>query len=581
MDIDKLKSALIQAHNNGDEQAAQLFASKIKDTQSKLEDLTLGGQNVNEMNAGMRFVGGMKSSVDRARYGIEDLGRKILGMEENPNMKRDLELGKLFSQNSGTAGKIGDFTGEALPYAVASAFAPAGLLGAALTQGAVGAAVTPGDVGDRLEGAAWAAGGEGAGRFLGKALEKIARPIIPTKEAQNLIDRGILPTPGAAAGGVFKTIEDRATSIPGLGDAINMGRRDAIRQGNVAALNYGNTGEKVMQHGFEGFAARDAAIDNQFRSALQGVGFDINDPAFVQGVEAAIRKNNLTADGISQVEHFLNEIRRNHNFPQVTNPNPGGGVGQAAGAPGTALATRSPNAVGQVLDHAQPQPQPRQWLNGEATQDLIESLRSRGQRFNSAYGNPYAQDVGRTFHDINKLVLENAEKQGFSLPESIAKWKDARGQYAAYKPAMEAANSPVTSRNDGIFTPIQYQREVLKNMKRNGQSGMARRGESDQLRFANDMTKVLGSSYPDSGTAGRLLLAGLATGSLGGTDGLAAGGTLGALGLAMNTRAGRKYLLGQYGKQIPIAEALRRNAKYMGAAGAAAGANINSSKDKE
>lgn len=583
-DIEKLKSALLQAHNNGDEQAAQLFASQIKDTQSRLEGLTLGGQNVNEMNAGMRFVGGMKSSLDRARYGVEDLGRKFLGMEENPNMKRDLENGKLFYENSGTAGKVGGFTGEVAPYLIPGAALKLGAKGMIATQGLIGAAVTPGDAGDRAEGAAWAAGGEGVGRVLGKAIEKLVKPINPTQEAQRLIERGIIPTPGAAAGGMFKRMEDMATSTPLVGDAIQKGRRSAIEQGNEAAMNYGNLGAKAS-YGTDGFTVRDADIDNQFRSALKGVGFDINDPQFIQGVQRAMQNNNLTADGISAIETFLNTIRRNHNIaPPITNPNPGG----MASAPGTALATRPANAVGQVLPNTptpSPTAPPRQWMNGEATQDLIEALRGRSQAFRRN-DNPYLQDTGRAFRDIYEQVMQGAERQGFSSPESIAAWKAARQQYAQYKPAMEAGSSKVTSRNDGIFTPAQYQSQVVGNMKKMGQTGALRRGESEQLQFANDMIKTLGNNYPDSGTAGRLLLNATlgmgASGYIGGEDGMMGLAGAGGAAYLMNTNAGRKYLVGELSKkQNQIAAALRNNAKYAGAVGAGAGAHINTHKRKE
>jgi hypothetical protein len=120
------------------------------------------------------------------------------------------------------------------------------VLGDALYGGAYGAGSSdhlsdiPGNV---IGGASLAALGGGIGRGVLKGTAALSSPLV-SDAAQRLTDAGISLTPGQIAGATgtkvgnwLKGAEDKATSIPIVGDAINMARRGGVEDFNLATGN--------------------------------------------------------------------------------------------------------------------------------------------------------------------------------------------------------------------------------------------------------------------------------------------------------------------------------------------------------
>ena len=63
-----------------------------------------------------------------------------------------------------------------------------------------------------------------------------ASPITTNQNAAVLAKEGIRLTPGAECGGWLKALEDKATSIPFVGDIIQGARKKGIEDFNRAAL---------------------------------------------------------------------------------------------------------------------------------------------------------------------------------------------------------------------------------------------------------------------------------------------------------------------------------------------------------
>jgi hypothetical protein len=76
----------------------------------------------------------------------------------------------------------------------------------------------------------------GTGAVLGSVLSKTMRGFTPTKEAQALIDQGIQPSFGQSMGGVVNHLEQKATSIPLVGDAVNVARTRPMQEFEQKAL---------------------------------------------------------------------------------------------------------------------------------------------------------------------------------------------------------------------------------------------------------------------------------------------------------------------------------------------------------
>ena len=75
-----------------------------------------------------------------------------------------------------------------------------------------------------------------AGALTGGAAGLAGRALSPnlSPDVRTLIDSGITPTPGQIMGGLGKSTEDKLTSIPLLGDVINMGRARTLTDFNRA-----------------------------------------------------------------------------------------------------------------------------------------------------------------------------------------------------------------------------------------------------------------------------------------------------------------------------------------------------------
>lgn len=515
----------------------------------------------------MNLIKGVKSGFDRFAYGASDLfpdlpisketrdsynqnpvvrtlGLTMPGKEER---QAEIERSRQIADGS-TSGMIGDAIGNAIPnVAVGIATGGASLLPAAGAQALTSFIGTPGDMADRGTAAALSAAGEGVGRLLPRAVSRLARPVNPTPAAQRLIDQGVYPTPGSAAGGVFKKIEDAATSIPVVGDGILRGQRRAAEQGASAAMSQGGF---QVPAGREGYRQLSQHFDDAFTNATRPLAFDLSDPAFDAGVQNIMRQRGLNAAGIDDINQFFGNLRANTNMP-------------APSAAGTSV-----TLLGQAPT--------RQLMGGEDFHAMLQNLRGEGAAFRKSQ-DQFQRRLGEAYRDIYNLADNSLATQGIVPPSAADAFREVRRQYAQVAPALKAGELNTVVRNKGVFTPEQYQSSLANNAKRMGNTGMLREGTLPQQQLADDMVDVLGSRYQDSGTPYR---AALAAGALIPTSMAsvpAAAGLAGAGGLSFlaNTDPVRRYMVGGYNGQKAIAEALRNFAPVTGTAGAALAPQID------
>jgi hypothetical protein len=122
---------------------------------------------------------------------------------------------------------------------------------------------------------------------LAGALARVASPKASTDAAVKMLrDEGVDMSMGQAAGGVLNAMEQRATSLPVVGDAIAAARRRGIDSFNTAAINratepigvrvQGSGHEAVKEAGDALSTAYDAAARNVGHVNLVGTRFDAN-----------------------------------------------------------------------------------------------------------------------------------------------------------------------------------------------------------------------------------------------------------------------------------------------------------------
>jgi hypothetical protein len=510
--------------------------------------------NITVSNPFVQFAEGAKGGFDRAAYGLAEAVDAV-----TPDLPISPETRAAYNQNpvvrtlgltmptrderqaaidqsrrnaeGSTAGFIGDMVGNAAP-SIAAGIATVGgsVLPAMATQAGLNFLTTPGGLEDRAAAGAMSAGGEAAGRALPRAFARLAKPINPTPAAQRLADwGGVYSTPGAAAGGGWKRLEDASTSLPGWGAAVTRGQREAMEKGAQVAMSQGGIN---VPAGREGYKQLSQYFDNAFTSATQPLAFDVADPAFSAGVQNIMQQRGLDAAGVDDITRFLTNV-------QTKNGAPGGGL---------------------VL--------------GDDFHAMLQNLRTEGSAFRKAQ-DPFQKRLGEAYRDIYNLADNSLATQGFVRPEDVDAFRFVRKQYAGAAPALKAGELNTVVRNQGVFTPEQYQNTLANNAKKMGNTRALREGTLPQQQLADDMVEVLGSNYQDSGTATRGILGAAIPSAALFSDPTSAAIALGGIGAGygigrgLYSEPGRKYLLGGYSGQKAIADALRRISPYTGTAGAA------------
>lgn len=318
---------------------------------------------------------------------------------------------------------------------------------------------------------------------LGNAVGRVLAPKV-NPQAQQLLDAGVTPTPGQIIGGAAKITEEKARSIPLLGDAITAGQRRAIEEYNrslyrkalepiglsqqAKALPVGNEGIKavgdVLSQGYEAVLSRSvpSVLDAQATSALQKIAGMVPD-AKAQTFDKII---GATVTG---------------------KLSPGGTLTPS-------VAKQADSELGRLASGYQGSASFEERELGRALKQAQDELRQLVRRYNP-----------REAQNLRKL------DQGWSV---LTQLENAGAMLGA---------------KEGIFTPAQFLNAVKKSDKTVRDRSFAR-GTARNQEIAQSADAVLSQKYPDPGTAGRLMVGLAGAGGLGMMNpAIPAAGALGAL----------------------------------------------------
>ena len=291
---------------------------------------------------------------------------------------------------------------------------------------------------------------------------------------------GVSLTPGQIKGGVVKRMEDAATSIPLLGDAIKAAQRRGNESVVAAALNRGlaQVGEK-LPNGMTG----NKAVDYAYRKL--GDAYDALLPNLRGDLDAkAPSANALPATGLE-----------NRGMPVV----------QGAGA-----SLREDLANIRAMGENLPQPQRGQLdriidkevlgrftPQGKASGETLKEIESQLGALNKVFKNSENYDVrtlGGAVKEIQNSLRRMVERVN---PENAGELSKINEGYANFKIAQKAASN--SAAREGVFSPAQLHSAVR-----------AKDTSKDKARFAEGNARlqdlssaskaVLPSSVPDSGT---------------------------------------------------------------------------------
>ncbi|WP_301542074.1 transglycosylase SLT domain-containing protein [Ralstonia sp. 3N] len=289
---------------------------------------------------------------------------------------------------------------------------------------------------------------------------------------RKLADAGVTMTPGQILGGGFARTEDKLTSIPVLGDLIKNAQQRSVQSFNRATYNevlspLGQTYSGPV--GSEGVKAVQQTIGAAYDNALSKMTFRATDPMFQQDITNLAQM----AKGLppAQQQAFTNVLQT-----------------QIFGKLG-----------------------PQGMMDGQA----LKGAQSELSRIARGYGGDASFDnrqLGAAIGEIKNAV--DASIQRYNAPEAVQGLAKANAAWANFARLRGAAASTGAMNNGGVFTAAQLNSAVRSADKSVGKGATAT-GNALMQDFATAGQNVLGSKYPDSGTAGRSilgLLAGAAAG---------------------------------------------------------------------
>lgn len=297
------------------------------------------------------------------------------------------------------------------------------------------------------------------------ATSRIISPKASTNSAvAALRSEGVRPTVGQTLGGFANTVEEKATSLPIVGDMIASARRGAAGDLNQAAFNRALA--PVNGKLPKGMAGREAvqftedAISSGYNKLLPSLVVKA-DKAFsdeVQNLRGLVKTGAMDPNSAKAFERIVqNDVMSKFR-------------GQSALTGETFKAIESD--LGNQIKRFSISQDADQRLVGDALQELQSSMRKMLQRSNP----DKAQELGK---------LNTA--------------------WANFKRVQRASAS--LGAEDGIFSPAQLQ-SAVKALDRSKDKSRFAKGNALMQDLSEAGKSVLGNKVPDSGTAGRLFMGG-------------------------------------------------------------------------
>ena len=307
--------------------------------------------------------------------------------------------------------------------------------------------------------------GAGAG-MASNALTGAVGGVNPSKYVEILRKEGVTPTAGQILGGGWQRAENKLESVPILGDMITHGHKQGYEEFNKAILNralapINETTDKVGREGVRDVSTK---LSTYYDEILPKLGF-------------------VPDDQFNQTMGTINQM-----------------VGQ--------LPSTEQKAYSKIMQRVNSQASPNGGMVGETFKEIESLLNKESKRFGQST-DAYQQSLGDALTETLKAYRETLPRVN---PEYSNELSKANEGWANYVRIRDAANRASTGANEGIFSPAQLAGAVRAQDKSVGK-GASATGKALMQDIAEAGTNVLSPKYPDSGTAGRLLLDALAGGT--------------------------------------------------------------------
>lgn len=314
----------------------------------------------------------------------------------------------------------------------------------------------------------------GLGAALGGAAPLVAagaRRIISPNASVNpnvqlLREEGVNPTVGQTLGGWANKVEEKAQSLPIVGDMISGARERAREQFNKAAINRAlePIGEKVDDVGQAGIQKAGDLLSKSYDDAISQVKVVKFDNQFTQDL-AQLRSmaQNMTPEMAKRFNSTVDDVLQ----PRMT-------------------------ASGSML--------------GSTYKQVDSKLGQEAAKFSKA-ADPLQQELGSAYKQLQALLKEQAARSSPEFAKAIKASDKGWANLVRVEGAGKAAQNA-----EGIFTPAQLNAAVRQADGSVRGRAMAR-GTALMQDLGNAGQQVLGNKVPNSGTADRLMLGGAGLGA--------------------------------------------------------------------
>ncbi len=486
--LQEVEAAFLRAHDAGDSEAATVLADEVR----RLRSASTGSPTqAAARGVGMGMAdpihGGAQLLTKALPSGVVDAGNKLNNwLAEKTGLVAPIPAGgvdqmvrereqQYTDSRGGNAGFDGwRLAGNLLSPAnmgvarmLPGAATTAGRVATSAAGGAISAAAQPVIGGDDFatEKGRQIAVGALAGGAVPAVVGAGARVISP-KASLNpnlklLADAGVKPTIGQTLGGVANRVEEKATSIPILGDAISSARAQTLEQFNRAAINRasGKVGASVDEVGQSGVAKAGDALSAAYDDAISKVKF--------------VRFDQQFASDLGQLRNMAQALTppMRSKFNQKLDDVVGGRV----------------SAAGSML--------------GETVKKVDSELGNLAGRYGKS-SVASEQELADAFKQLQALLRQQVARSSPAASDALKKADAGWANLVRVEGAAKAAKN-----NGGVFTPAQL------NMAIQTADGSVRkravaRGTALMQDLANAGQNVIGNKVPNSFTTDRALIAG-------------------------------------------------------------------------
>jgi len=308
----------------------------------------------------------------------------------------------------------------------------------------------------------------GASPLLTGAISRAISPKL-TPDVEKLVQSGVNLTPGQIMGGALRNIEDKLTSVPLLGDAINYSRRKGVEEFNKAA----------------------------YKQVLEPIGGKVPNVTGREGIEAVEKQLNNAYDKILPNIVFKATPAFNANISNLR--------GMVSQKLDPALAKRFDYEIDNVI--ASKLAPKTGMMDGMAFKEAESELGQLAKQFKNS-GVVSERDLGNAFAQA-QAELRNALNA--TNPQAKAELGNINKAWANFTRLQTAGSKANTAE---MFTPAQLA-QAVRQMDTSTRKGAVSRGSALMQDLSDAGVNVLPSRIPDSGTASRLMLGG---GALGGAN---------------------------------------------------------------